>query len=111
MECSSDARNAEFSVSQEELCALGQHCKLFFGHSRMYDLIKHNLDLHGMFAAYRDGKLHGYDLANLTDQQVADLREMLKFYKEDPNGKKARKLAKVANRPRFHQPMKLMKRK
>ena len=54
-----------------------------------------------MFAAYRDGKLHGYDLANLTKEQVAELKQMLKYYKEDPKGKKARKLAKVANRPRF----------
>ena len=77
----------------------------------MYDLINHDLDLHGMFAAYRDGKLHGYDLSNLSEEDVTSLRELLKFYKEDPKGKKARKLAKVANRPRFHQPMKLMKRK
>jgi len=77
----------------------------------MYDLINHDLDLHGMFAAYRDGKLHGYDLTNLTEKDVADLKKMLRFYKEDEKGKKARKLAKVANRPRFHQPTKLMKRK
>lgn len=63
----------------------------------MYDLINYNLDLHGMFAAYRDGKLHGYDLSNLSEEDVNNLRELLKFYKEDPKGKKARKLAKVAN--------------
>jgi len=84
--------------SQEELCALAQYCKLRFGHSRMYDLINLDLDLHGTFAAFRDHKLGKYDLEHLSTEDIAELKEILKWYKEDAeNGKPRRKVSKSAN--------------
>ena len=83
--------------AQEELCAIAQHCKLFFGHSLMYDLINHGLDLHGTFAAYRDGELTDYDIRNLSDSDIAAIRKLNDLYKEDDDLAKSRKLAKTTN--------------
>ena len=42
----------------------------------MYNLINRGLDLHGTFSLYRDGKLNEFDLHNLSDEDVATIKEL-----------------------------------
>ena len=84
-------------VSQQELCAIAQHCKLAFGHSRMYDLINHGLDLHGTFAAHRDGELKAFNLSCLSDDNVDKIKKIIKAYKKEPELVKHRAAAKESN--------------
>ena len=83
--------------NQEELCAIAQHCQLMFNHSLMYNLINHGMDLHSTFAAYRDGRLEKYDLHNLSEEDIAEIKPILKEYKEDKDLSKRRKISKICN--------------
>lgn len=82
---------------QEELCVLAYTLKQRYGKSVMYNLINRGLDLHGTFSLYRDGKLNDFDLHNLSDEDVATIRNMCKPYKEVSELKKSRQLSKAAN--------------
>ena len=82
---------------QEELCVLAYTLKQRYGKSVMYNLINRGLDLHGTFSLYRDGKLSDFDLHNLSDDDVATIRNLCKPYKEVSELKKSRQLSKAAN--------------
>ena len=83
--------------SQQELCAIAQHCKLAFGHSRMYDLINHGLDLHSTFAAHRDGALKAFNLSCLSEDNVVKIKKIIEAYKTEPELTKRRAAAKASN--------------
>ena len=85
---------------QEELIALAQSCYTKYGFSVMKELINKGLDLHGMVMAFIAGKVDrniGEKIANISDEELQNLKNMLKWYKEDPDGKKKRKLGKILN--------------
>lgn len=63
----------------------------------MFDLINHGMDLHATFAAYRDRKLSKYDLHNLSEKDIEEIKPILKAYKKDPKLVPSRRLAKTTN--------------
>ena len=88
--------------SQEELITLAATLQHRYGKSRMADAINAGLDLHALFAAYRDGELKDVPLDMLTDPGVvATLKPLLKQYKEDKTLKPKRQLAKSYNKWAF----------
>jgi DNA polymerase I-like protein with 3'-5' exonuclease and polymerase domains len=85
---------------QEELVALAQTCYTKYGFSVMRELINRKLDLHAMTAAYNEGKVPkdiGRKIANMSENELTNLKTMLKWYKEDKAGKKKRQMAKALN--------------
>lgn len=86
--------------SQEELISLAQTCYTKYGFSVMRELINKGLDLHGMVMAFIDNKVPidiGEKIKNISDDDLKNLKNMLKYYKETPEGKALRKLGKILN--------------
>jgi DNA polymerase I-like protein with 3'-5' exonuclease and polymerase domains len=66
----------------------------------MRDLINKGLDLHGMTMAYNAGKVPkdiGEKIKNMSEEDLQNLKNMLKWYKEDKEGKKIRSTGKGIN--------------
>ena len=85
---------------QEELISLAQTCYTKYGFSVMRELINKGLDLHGMVMAFNAGKVPkniGEKIKNMSEEELTNLKSMLKWYKEDPVGKKLRKVGKILN--------------
>lgn len=86
--------------SQEELIALSQTCYTKYGFSVMRELINKGLDLHGMTMAYNAGKVPkdiGKKIQNISEEDLQNLKNMLKWYKENSEGKNLRKIGKILN--------------
>ena len=85
---------------QEELIALAQTCYTKYGFSVMRTLINKGLDLHGMTMAHNEGKVPkdiGEKIENMPEEDLQNLKNMLKWYKEDKQGKKIRSTGKGLN--------------
>jgi DNA polymerase I-like protein with 3'-5' exonuclease and polymerase domains len=66
----------------------------------MRELINKGLDLHGMVMAFIAGKVDrniGEKIKNISDEDLKNLKTMLKYYKETAEGKALRKLGKILN--------------
>lgn len=85
---------------QEELVALAQTCYSKYGFSVMREFINKGVDLHAMTAAYNEGKVPkdiGEKIKNMSDEDLTNLKNMLKWYKDSKEGKKKRQMAKALN--------------
>ena len=85
---------------QEELVALAQTCYTKYGFSVLREFINRHLDLHAMTAAYNKGEIPvdiGEKIKNMSDNDLQNLKNMLKWYKDDKQGKKERSAAKPVN--------------
>lgn len=85
---------------QEELVALAQTCYTKYGFSVMREFINRKIDLHAMTAAYNKGEVPvdiGEKIKNMSEEDLQNLKNMLKWYKEDKVGKKERSSAKPVN--------------
>lgn len=66
----------------------------------MREFINKGIDLHGMVMAFNAGKVPadiGEKIKNFSEEDLTNLKNMLKWYKEDPEGKKLRKCGKIQN--------------
>lgn len=63
----------------------------------MFNLINAGLDLHGTFSLFREKKLEGINLHDLSKEDIARIKTLCKPYKVEPELKHSRALSKAAN--------------
>lgn len=86
--------------NQQELIALAENCYIRYGHSRMRDLINHDIDIHGFMGSTIAGifkDLPEFDIKN--EKLVIEYKTRIKTFKESQptRYKELRQLSKAAD--------------